>query len=225
MATNTVCGVLVCSDGTNIPLKAEIGEGGSNTSLTTDTTYTVSAQEIGDYGMGKTIVRGLVTFDNGGAFAYVLRQGLVACLVPIGLKGITSDTPALCAPFTLQAGDKLIVQNNTAADREGALSVYTAQGVSRIFSVTASGAATNELVDIQTSNSIGDTLQGQTIVKAFFTSIDGAKIETPGAVVVDALGNVVGSVSATDPAKFQAGFNDCRIPVNLNFKAQYLTNA
>lgn len=224
MATNTVNGILVCSDGTNIPLKAELAEG-TESDLTTDTTYTVSAQNIGDYGMGKTITSGLVTCDNGVAYAYILRQGLVAAIVPVACKGISSPTPALCAPFTLQAGDKLRCMNNTAADREGALCYYTAQGVSRIAVVTPSGGATNELVDLQTSNSIGDTVQGQTIVKAFFTSVDGAKIETPGAVVVDALGNVVGSVSASDPSKFQAGFNDCRIPVNLNFKAQYLTNA
>lgn len=224
MATNTVNGILVCSDGTNIPLKAELAEG-TESDLTTDTTYTVSAQNIGDYGMGKTIISGLVTCDNGVAYAYILRQGLVAAIVPVACKGISSPTPALCAPFTLQAGDKLRVMNNTAADREGALCYYTAQGVSRIAVVTPTGGATNELVDLQTGNSIGDTVQGQTIVKAFFTSVDGAKIETPGAVVVDALGNVVGSVSATDPQKFQAGFNSCRIPVNLNFKAQYLTNA
>ena len=224
MATNTVNGILVCSDRTNIPLKAELAEG-TESDLTTDTTYTVSAQNIGDYGMGKTITSGLVTCDNGVAYAYILRQGLVAAIVPVAIKGISSPTPALCAPFTLQAGDKLRCMNNTAADREGALCYYTAQGVSRIAVVTPSGGATNELVDLQTSNSIGDTVQGQTIVKAFFTSVDGAKIETPGAVVVDALGNVVGSVSASDPSKFQAGFNDCRIPVNLNFKAQYLTNA
>ena len=224
MATNTVNGILVCSDGTNIPLKAELAEG-TESDLTTDTTYTVSAQNIGDYGMGKTITSGLVTCDNGVAYAYILRQGLVAAIVPVACKGISSPTPALCAPFTLQAGDKLRCMHNTAAAREGALCYYTAQGVSRIAVVTPSGGATNELVDLQTSNSIGDTVQGQTIVKAFFTSVDGAKIETPGAVVVDALGNVVGSVSASDPSKFQAGFNDCRIPVNLNFKAQYLTNA
>ena len=225
MATYTVTGVLVCSDGTNIPLKKEIAEGGSNTSLTTDTTYTVSAQEIGDYGQGKTVTSGLVTCDNGVAFSYILRQGLVAALVPVGVKGVTAFTPALCRAFTLQAGDKLIVQSNTGADREGALCVYTASGTSRIFAVTPSGGATNELVDIQTSNSIGDTLQGQRIVKAYFTSVDGSKIETQGAFVVDALGNVVGSVSATDPSKYQALFSSCSIPVNLNFKAQYLTNA
>ena len=103
---------------------------------------------------------------------------------------------------------------------------YTASGVSRIFVVTPTGAATNELVDLQTSNSIGDTLQGQRILKWAGTSIDGAKIETSGFYVVDALGNVVGACPVSNPAKDQAQFVPAyNVPVNLNFKAQFLTNA
>ena len=54
MATNTVTGNLICSDGTNIPLKAELAEG-TESDLTTDTVYTVSAQNVGDYAPGKTV--------------------------------------------------------------------------------------------------------------------------------------------------------------------------
>ena len=224
MATNTVNGVLVCSDGTNIPLKAELAEG-TESDLTTDTTYTVSAQNIGDYAQGKTVTSRHVTCTNGVSYAYILRQGLVAAIIPVGLKGSAFQASPLCAPFRLQAGDKLRVMNNTAADREAALCVYTRSGVSRIFVVTPTGAATNELGDLQTSNSIGDTLQNETIVKAFCTSVDTSKIETPGAVVVDALGNVVGAVPMVSPGPMQPLFNTYSIPVNLNFKAQFLTNA
>lgn len=224
MATNTVCGVLTCRDGTNIPLKAELAEG-SESDLTTDTVYTISAQQIGDYGMGKTVTSGLVTADNGIAYAYILRQGLVAALIPVGVKGSAFEASPLCAPFTLQAGDKLRVLNNTAADREAALCYYTNRGISRIAVVTPTGAATNELVDLQTGNSIGDSVQGQVITKAFCSSVDGAKVETPGAVVVDALGNVVGAVPMVSPSAMQPLFNSYSIPVNLNFKAQFLTNA
>ena len=225
MATNTVCGILVCRGGVNIPLKAEIAEG-TESNLTTDTTYTVSAQEIGDYGLGQTVTSGLVTADNGIAYAYILRQGLVAALIPVGIMGSAFQNSPLCAPFTLQAGDIVRVMSNTAADREAALCYYTNRGVSRIAVVTPSGAATNELVDLQTGNSIGDTVQGQVITHAFSTSVDGSKIETSGAYVVDALGNVVGSVPMVNPgAGQQPMFNRCSIPVNLNFKAQFLTNA
>ncbi len=225
MATNTVVGNLVCSDGTNIPLKAEIAEG-TESDLTTDTVYSVSAQNIGDYKPGGVIVGGLVSADNGISYAYVLSQGLIAAIIPVCNKGVSQEMPSLCAPYRLRAGDKVRVLTLTASARNAALMTYTAQGVSRIFVVTPSGAATQALVDLQTGNQIGDTLQGQTIVKAAGSSIDGTKIETMGFYVVDALGNVVGAVSDSNPAKnaplFSMAYN---IPVALNFKAQFLTNA
>jgi hypothetical protein len=225
MATNTVTGNLVCSDGTNIPLKLDTAEG-TETSLTTDTAYTVAAQNVGDFAPGKTVVSGLVSCDNGVGYCYILSQGLVAAIVPWSVKGAVSDgSPALCQPYTLKAGDIVKVMNNTAADREAAMAVYTASGTSRIFHVTASGGATNELVDLQTGNSIGDTLQGQRITKWFGTSVDGAKIETQGFFVVDALGNVVGSCSATNPITQQPLFSFAATNIALNYKAQYLTNA
>ena len=173
MATNTVTGNLVCSDGTNIPLKLDTVEG-TETSLTTDTAYTVAAQNVGDFAPGKTVIAGLVSCDNGVGYCYILSQGLVAAIVPWSVKGaVTNGGPRLCQPYTLKAGDIVKVMNNTAADREGAMAVYTARGVSRIFHVTPTGGATNELVDLQTGNSIGDTLQGDSIVKWVGTSVDG----------------------------------------------------
>jgi len=224
MATNTVNGVLVCSDGTNIPLKKEIAEG-TEVDLTTNVVYTVSAINVGDYAPGKVVTAGLVTADNGISYAYILSQGLVAAIIPVGLKGITASTPALHAPYRLRAGDKVRVLTLTASARNASLCYYTNRGVSRIATVLVSGGATNELLDLQTSNSVGDTVFGQTIISAFFTTIDGSKIEDQGASVVDALGNVVGSVSATDPAKFQPIASPVKSTIALNYVAQFLTNA
>ena len=225
MATNTVTGNLVCSDGTNIPLKLDIAEG-TETSLTTDTAYTVAAQNVGDFAPGKTVVSGLVSCDNGVGYCYILSQGLVAAIVPWSVKGaVTDGSPAFCQPYTLKAGDIVKCMNNTAADREAAMAVYTARGVSRIFHVTPTGGATNELVDLQTGNSIGDTLQGDRIVKWFGTSVDAAKIETQGFFVVDALGNVIGSCAAGSPIVQQPSFSPACTAIALNYKAQFLTNA
>ena len=225
MATNTVTGNLICSDGPNIPLKAELAEG-TESDLTTDTVYTVSAQNVGDFAPGKTVTHALVSSDNGAGYCYILSQGLVAAIICYSVKGaVTDGSPALCAPYTLKAGDKVRYMNNTAADREAAMSCYTARGASRIFVVTPSGGATNELVDLQTSNSIGDTLQGDRIVKVMGTSVDGSKIETQGFFTVDALGNVVGTSAATNPIVQQPSFSSCSIPIQLNFKSQFLTNA
>ena len=225
MATNTVTGNLICSDGTNIPLKLDLVEG-TETNLTTDTAYTVTAANVGDFAPGKTVVGGLVSCDNGVGYAFILSQGLVAAIIPWSIKGAVSDgQPALCQPYTLKAGDIVRCMSQTAADRGASAGVYTARGVSRIFHVTPSGGATNELVDLQTGNSIGDTLQGDRIVKWFGTSVDGLKIETQGFYAVDALGNVVGSCSATNPITQQPGFNFASVPIQLNYKFQFLTNA
>jgi len=225
MATNTVTGNLVCSDGTNIPLKLDLVEG-TETNLTTDTAYTVTAANVGDFAPGKTVVGGLVSCDNGVGYAFILSQGLVAAIIPWSIKGAVSDgQPALCQPYTLKAGDIVRCMSQTAADRGASAGVYTARGVSRIFHVTPSGGATNELVDLQTGNSIGDTLQGDRIVKWFGTSVDGLKIETEGFYAVDALGNVIGSCSATNPITQQPGFAFASVPIQLNYKFQFLTNA
>jgi len=225
MATTTCTGNLVCSDGTNIPLKKEIAEG-SQSNLTTNTVYTVTAAEIGDFAPGKTIVGGLVSATNGVGFCYVLSQGLVAAIIPWSVCGaVTDGLPALCQPYTLKAGDICRVMTSTASSRLAAAAVYTARGVSRIFHVTPSGGATNELVDLQTGNSIGDTLQGDRVVKWFGTSVDGNKIEDQGFTAVDALGNVVGSCSATNPIVQQPAFAFASVPIQLNYKFQFLTNA
>ena len=225
MASNTVTGNLVCSDGTNIPLKLDLTEG-TETNLTTDTAYTVTAANVGDFAPGKTVVGGLVSCDNGVGYAFILSQGLVAAIIPWSIKGAVSDgQPALCQPYTLKAGDIVRCMSQTAADRGASAAVYTARGVSRIFHVTPSGGATNELVDLQTGNSIGDTLQGDRVVKWFGTSVDGLKIETEGFYAVDALGNVIGSCSATNPITQQPGFAFASVPIQLNYKFQFLTNA
>ncbi len=225
MATNTVTGNLVCSDGTNIPLKTEIAEG-SEASLGTDSTYTIVSQDVGDFAPGKTVVSGLVSCDNGVGYCYILSQGLVAAIVPWSVKGAVSDgSPALCQPYTLRAGDIVKCMNQTAADRGTSAAVYTARGVSRIFHVTSSGGATETLVDLQTGNDIGNTIFGDTITKWFGTSVDGNKIETEGFYVVDALGNVVGSCSATNPITQQPAFSFASVPIALNYKFEYLTNA
>jgi len=67
MATTTCTGNLVCADGTNIPLKAEIAEG-TESNLTTNTVYTVTAANVGDFAdfaPGKTVIGGLVSSTNG----------------------------------------------------------------------------------------------------------------------------------------------------------------
>lgn len=226
MATNTVEGLLQCSDGFQIPLEAEIPEL-TETSLTTNLTYSIVAQPAGTFAPGKTITHGLVQADNNISYAYVLSEGLIAVIIPVSVKGVSSGSlPRLCKPYTLKSGDTVRVLTLTAASRISSVGVFTNTGTERIFTCTPSGAATNTYLDSQTGNGLGDTLQGQSILRASACSIDGSKIESLGAFVIDAKNNVVGAVPITNPISSQplkAG--SMPIPVQLNFALQVKTNA
>jgi len=224
MATNTVVGNLALADGTNIPLKTEIAEG-SEASLQTNSVYTVTQMDVGDYKPGGVVVAGLVTAEENIAYCYILSQGLVAALIPVGIRGVTAPQPALLARYTLKAGDIVKVRTNTSSDRECALSVFTNRGVSRIFSATPGSGTTTQLKDLQTGNDIGATLFGQVVTRACCTTIDDKLIETGGVAFVDALGNVIGSVSTTNPLKFQPTYSTLSAPIALNYVCEILTSA
>jgi hypothetical protein len=226
MANVTVSGYLNCSDGTQLNLEATITEG-TETDLTMNTDYSITGSQVGDYYPGGHVISGLIQPTNGIAYAYLLRQGVVEAIIPIGKKGISPVAMPLCGNgFVLQAGDIIRVMVNTAADREAAVSVYTNRGVSRIFSVTPSGAANNQPVDIQTGNSVGDTLQGQVITKAFCTSVDGNKIDGGGCLMLNEKGMPVGQpINCNTPAESPIYFQSVSIPCALNFEFRITTSS
>ena len=226
MTTQNVTGVLNCSSGFKIPLNATITDD-AETSLTTDTAFTVTAQNIGDFAPGQTVTSGIVTADANISYAYILRKGLILSLVPFAVKGVACGTPNLSRPVTLVPGDQLRVFTMVAAGRDASLAVVTNQGVPRIFIGTAAGAATTQLVDLQTGNTIGETLTGQVITMAQFTSVDQALITSVagGCQVTMSNGNLSGAVPATDPIEVQPYLKPVSIPVSLNFTAQYITSA
>jgi hypothetical protein len=226
MTTQNVTGVLNCSSGFKIPLNATITDD-AEASLTTDTAFTVTAQNIGDFAPGQTVTSGIVTAGANISYAYILRKGLILSLVPFAVKGVACGTPNLSRPVTLVPGDQLRVFTMVAAGRNASLAVVTNQGVPRIFIGTAAGAATTQLVDLQTGNTIGETLTGQVITMAQFTSVDQALITSVagGAQVTMSNGNLSGAVPATDPIEAQPYMKPASIPVALNFTAQYITSA
>ena len=227
MANVNVSGILICTDGTNIPLEATIAEG-TETNLTTATEYTIEASNIGDFAPGKTVTHATIQCDHDCSYAYILRQGLIACILPISVKGVSGAGPLpLCAPFTLQPGDIVRALPVTAASRASAVCVYTNRGVYRIFDVaTASGNV--EPVDLQTNNSVGDTLQGQVIMKAFCTagSLGNTElVDNGGALMLNEKGMPVGCVPANAPAVTPVYWSDVRIPVALNYKWRISSSA
>ena len=221
MADVNVTGTLMCSDGSVIPLlDADMAEG-TEEPLSTNVLYTVAVSAIGDYAPGKVVTAASIEADHSIAYAYILRQGLIATILPVSVKGVSGSGPLpLCAPFQIQPGDIVRVLVVTAAARTQAISVYTNQGVYRIFTI-ASASGNVEPVDLQTGNSLGDTLQGQVIMKALCTSgslANAEKISSGGALALNEKGMPIGMVPTNSPQLSAVGWSDVRIPVALNYQ-------
>ena len=103
---------------------------------------------------------------------------------------------------------------------------YTNQGQSRVFAVdaTESNSTYGELVDVITGNSLGDSLQGQTIVKAM-ASCENFLYSPGGIVFTDNQNNCLGSVGASQVEQSQPQWQPVSINVQLNYKVKALTQA
>jgi len=227
MANVTIQGYARTMTGTQIPLRVDTVAEGTEHSVTTDTNLTTTAQDIGTYMPGATIVALELFAPNGISYAYVLRQGVILAWGSVNVAGVNNQELSLCTPVTLRPGDQVRCLPLAAASRNAALCVYTSNGVSRIFIGTPAGAATTNLMDLQdTSNNIGDTLQGQVVVKAMFTSVDGSKIVSSGGCWVrNSSGQLAGAIPASNPIKVEPMISLCAIPISLNWNATVVTNA
>ena len=103
----------MCGDGTHIPLgPIAVTDSSTSQEVTTDPAFTVTAQSVGDFAAGRTIVQGIVTAKTFAGWAYLLRNGVVAGSIPVasrtaGGTGSVGDLP-LCNPGTLRPGDKIL---------------------------------------------------------------------------------------------------------------------
>ena len=227
MANVTVTGYCRTLSGTQIPLRVDSTAEGTEFSLTTDTNLTTTAQDIGSYMPGSTVVSLEVFAPNGISYAYILRQGVILSWGSVNVSGVNNQEMMLCAPVQIRPGDTVRVLPLAAAARNAALCVYTSTGVSRIFVGTPAGAATTSLNDLQdATNSIGDTLQNSTIVKAMFTSVDGGKIvSSGGAWIRNASGQLAGAIPSSNPTTVEPMISSVSIPIQLNWTASVVTNA
>ena len=111
MTTQTVIGTLCMADNTEIPLTSSLTDAAAAAEVQTDSAFTVTAQSVGDYKPGGGIKGALITAKTFIGYSYILRQGLVAAILPIGSRtaGGNGGSPLLLAkPFKLQPGDKVL---------------------------------------------------------------------------------------------------------------------
>lgn len=229
MANVTVCGYARTTGGDQIPLRVDSTAEGTEFSLTTDTNLTITAQDIGTYKPGATVTSLEIFAPNGISYAYILRQGVILAWGSVNVTGVNNKELPLCAPVNLRPGDTVRVLPLAANARNAALCTYTSSGTARIFVGTPAGAGTTALNDLQdAANSIGDTLQGQTIMKSMFT-IGGTQAQMPvssgGAWIRNASGQLAGAVPASNPVKAEPCISNVMIPIELNWTASVVTSA
>jgi hypothetical protein len=94
-----------------------------------------------------------------------------------------------------------------------------------VFQGTPAGAASTSLSHILTGQSLGESLQGQTIVMHLATSIDGSKLSNGSVLHLNDRALPIGSCAAVNPSNQQVTFMSASTPVGLNHIAQVITNA
>ena len=113
MSTQTAYGFAQTSKG-GVPLEATITDGSDNQELTSDITFTVTAQSLGTYMEGATLTHLKVNSASGICYAGVLRNGqYIAVCQSLGtnaLGGQPELAPVLPSPVALVAGDQIIVR-------------------------------------------------------------------------------------------------------------------
>ena len=226
MANVDVSGFAQFSDGTSVPLFGSQMAEGTLAEIKTSATYTVSAQSLGTYAPGKTLVSLYGYSENAVSYCYLLRQGLPIFFGSVGKAGVVSyGNKVFPKSVVLQPGDTVQILPQTAGNRTCTFVAHCNDGTQRAFVATPSGAATTNLVDTITGNEIGETLQGKKITHAMALSIDGHKIVSGGVVIVNAQGAVVGVLGTGSPISAQVCFSPFNTAIGLNFLAQIQTDA
>jgi len=220
-----VSGFAQFSDGTSVPLYASLTNGTLG-EIKTSATFTVTAQSLGTYAPGKTLVSLYAYSVANASYCYLLRQGLPIFFGSVGKSGVVSyGNKVFPKTVTLQPGDTVQVLSQAVANRTCAFVAHCTDGTQRVFAATPSGAGTTSLVDTITGNQIGETLQGKRISHAMALSIDGTKIVSGGVVILNAQGSVVGTLATGSPIEAQVCFSPMNTAIGLNFDAQIVTNA
>jgi len=226
MAVVDISGFAQFSDGTSVPLFNDAMTEGTLSELQTSATYTVTAQSLGSYAPGKTLVSLYAYAENNASYCYVLRQGLPIFFGSVGKSGVMSyGNKVFPKSVVLQPGDTVQVLAQTAANRACTFVAHCNDGTQRAFVATPAGAATTNLVDTITGNEIGETLQGKKITHAMALSVDGTKIVSGGVVIINAQGAVVGVMGVGSPLEAQVCFSPFNTAIGLNFLAQIVTDA
>jgi len=185
--------------------------------------YALTAQSLGDYAQGDTLIAGLVTAQTNAGCAYISYGGEIVSTLPVTAHSVSNKMCALAKPVAVRAGMVLQVVTHVTATTQYYLCVETASQ-SHIFAYTSTGAATGNLVSILTGQNLGRVIK-QPIRQAYFTGPADTTAAPGGAILVNGAGTPVGFVPLSLSSKAQPEYSAVNIAVDLNTVAQVVADA
>ena len=230
MADVDAYGQFITRGGGCIPLaRTDLAEA-TEEEIFTDSNFVGSNQSAGTFAT-QTLTSPIVTAagvaaENDMTYAYVRSAGKIKIALPVsGLSSGMGLPGALPYPKALQSGDQCIAMSNATSDREVSLSVACSNGEYHVFSVTPSGAGEHDLVSVLTGLSIGETLQGRTVTHAFSMGGNNSANFSSPIYFLNGSGVPIGSVTPNDPAVDTGLFQTAVVPIALNTRAAFRTDA
>jgi len=221
---------LVMRNGSVVPLANSATTEGLEDVILTDANFVGSAQSAGTFAtqsLGSTIVTaGGISAENDCSYAYIRSAGLIKLALPVSGLNSGMGLPGLL-PYAkpLVSGDDLVAMANTVADREVSLSVACSNGEYHVFAVTPSSANEWEMVSVLTGQSIGQTLQGRTVTHAFAMGGNNSLNFISPIYFLNGSGTPIGTVTPNDPAIDSGLYQVCRVPIALNTRVVFRTDA
>ncbi len=185
--------------------------------------YALTSQSLGDYALNDTLVAGLVTAQTNAGVAYVNYGGEIAITLPVSAFNVTNQMLALVKPLVVRAGMTLYIKTHVVATTQYYLAVESASQ-SHVFAYTSSGAATGNLVSINTAQNVGRVMKAP-ITAAYFTGPADTTAAPGGAIFVNGQGNPVGFVPISLSSKAQPEYTQFPVPIDLNTVAQVVADA
>ncbi len=230
MADVDAYGQFIMRQGGCVPLaRTDLAEA-SEEEIFTDSNFVGSNQSAGTFAT-QTLTSSVVTAagiaaENDMTYAYVRSAGKIKIALPVsGLSSGMGLPGALPYPKQLQSGDQCIAMANATSDREVSLSVACSNGEYHVFSVTPSGAGEHDLVSVLTGLSIGETLQGRTVTHAFSMGGNNSANFSSPIYFLNGSGVPIGSVTPNDPAVDTGLFQTAVVPIALNTRVAFRTDA
>jgi hypothetical protein len=185
--------------------------------------YALTAQSLGDYAQGDTLIAGIFTAQTEAAFCYVSYGGDIVSTVPISASSVVGSMQPLVKPLMVKPGMVLQGGVKATADAKYYLSVETSSQ-SHVFTATSTTAATYDLTSITTGQQVGRVLS-QAIVAAFMVGPNDTTAAPQGAIFVNGQGTLSGFVPLSESSAQAPVYSKFPIPMDLNTRAQIVADA